>query len=211
MMPTNAKPNPNPKPNRARPVPARAPAPADRYVADTSGVIEGALTPDLLDSLSEVKALAVREPAQPAHLAKPYAKNDLFAIAEIAYHYLFAGAPHLAYLLYDGVAALAPDEPTFALGLGLSADRLGDKQKARASYARAAALDAGDPRAEINLAELALEEEQIAAAKQHLARAVKKADARNDRALGDKARAIYRYLAHLAQGDQHEESYRAGR
>src|SRR5262245_15161443 len=137
MMP--AKTPANAKPSRARPV-----APPSRYVADTSGVRDGALTPDLLDSLSEVKALAVREAAP---VAKPYAKNDLFAIAEIAYHYLFAGAPHLAYLLYDGVSALAPDEPSFALGLGLAADRMGDKQKARASYARAAALDAGDPRA----------------------------------------------------------------
>lgn len=181
-------------PAAAEPATAKpAAANAARYVADTSALAGGdPLQPALMDSLSAVKALAVREPT-PA--PKPYAKADLQAIAELAYHYLFAGAHTVAHVLYEGVASLAPAEPAFQLGLGLALDKLGEKQKARAAYARAAALDPGDPRAEINLAELLLEEGQFAAAKQHLARAVKKADARNDRALGDKARAIHRHLA----------------
>lgn len=184
-----------PAPPKAPPLalaPPRAPTPRapaqisapERYVATAEG---DALSPDLLDRLNDTRALAVRA-ATPAQ--RPYSKDDLYAVAEIAYHYLFAGAVPIASVLYEGVTAICPNEPAFWLGLGLCADRLGDKQKARANYARAAALDPADPRADINLAELFLEENDLPRARAHLARAVKKADVKSDRTLGAKARAI---------------------
>jgi tetratricopeptide (TPR) repeat protein len=163
--------------------PAKIPA-STRFIAIADG---DAFAPDLLARMGEAKAVAVRE-ATPAR--RPYQKEDLFAVAEIAYHYLFAGAVPIASVLYEGVAAICPNEPSFWLGLGLCADRLGDKQKAHANYARACALDPADPRADINIAELYLEENDVQRARAHLARAVKKADAKNDRVLAAKARAI---------------------
>jgi tetratricopeptide (TPR) repeat protein len=157
------------------------------------------------DTINKVKALTVANQkltvrASQTSLAqrRGYEREDLFAIAEIAYHYLFSGGTKLALALYEGLAAVAPDEPYFALALGLTHDHLGDKRSALQWYDRARTLDPGDARPDVNTAELYLEDRDYPRAKQYLARAVTKARARNDRALERKAVSILGHLGRAA-------------
>jgi Flp pilus assembly protein TadD len=135
-------------------------------------------------------------PAETRPLAqlRGYAREDLLAIAEIGYEYLFNGGPRLAIALFDGLTAIAPDEPYFCLALGLAHDHHGDRSEAERWYARAADLDPGDARADVNRAELRLAAGDITAALRLLKGARAKASDRGDRALERKARAL---VAHL--------------
>ena len=133
--------------------------------------------------LQEVEALQV-EPApvgayvrsqeRPLVLVRGYDREDLFAVAEVAYVYLFGGHEQLARVLFEGLAAVAPHEPYFALALGLTYDLCQDLPKAEASYARAAQLDPKDPRPDVNRAELRIERRQYQQAHQLLVRAQNK-------------------------------------
>ena len=69
--------------------------------------------------------------------ARGYDREDLFAIAEIGYHYLFMGGLQMALTLFEGLTAIAPDEAYFALALGLTYDRLSDFAAANQWYMRA--------------------------------------------------------------------------
>jgi Flp pilus assembly protein TadD len=119
-----------------------------------------------------------------------YAPEDLEAVAEIGYHYLINGGVRFARMLFEGLAAIAPNEPYYALALGLASDHAGDKEAARREYGRAAALDPTDGRPEVNLAELCIEADDPRGAKAHLHTALKKLAFKNDPALARKARAL---------------------
>jgi len=130
----------------------------------------------------------------PLGVARGYAKADLTAVAEIAYHYLMSGGLRLALTLFEGLVAVAPNEPYHHLGLGLALDRLDDKAGAEARYRRAGKLDRRDPRPDINRAELHLEVGNRAEAKKLLVRGLAKAEAAHDPALIQKAGGMLRHL-----------------
>lgn len=123
-----------------------------------------------------------------------YNRDDLFAIAEIGYNYLFNGGLDLALSLFEGLAAISPDEAYFALALGLTHDRLGVPSEAYRWYQRASKLDPSDGRPDVNCAELEIEAGRIDRAQKLLLRGVAKARASGDEALERKAKAIHRHL-----------------
>jgi Flp pilus assembly protein TadD len=125
--------------------------------------------------------------------------TDLLAIAQLGHHHLLHGALEQAQIIWEGLYALAPREPAFALGLGLVRDRTGDKHAADELYARAAELDPGDPRAEVNRAELAIERGEITFARERLAAAEKKALARSDPEIAAKAASLRARVAGLPE------------
>jgi Flp pilus assembly protein TadD len=127
--------------------------------------------------------------------ARGYQRGDLYAIAEIAYHYLMSGGTGLAVALFEGLCAISPKEAYFALGLGLALDHDGQKRSAFDSYTRAAELDPMDGRPDVNRAELLIESGDRAGARRLLSSGALKARRRRDEALERKAQAI---LAHLS-------------
>lgn len=153
----------------------------------------------MFDTLGEVRALPAAEAAKAIlcrSVAKAYGyrRADLFAVAEIGRCYLESGGYRLAAVIFEGLEALDPDEPYFVMALGLAKDRIGDKQAARRCYRRAQKLDPKDARADLNLAELLVEEGARKKAVQLIARAEKKAIARDETALVKKAGALLSLL-----------------
>ncbi|MCC7384685.1 MAG: tetratricopeptide repeat protein [Deltaproteobacteria bacterium] len=122
--------------------------------------------------------------------ARGYTRAELFAIAEIGYHYLLNGGVRLAHVIFEGLVAVAPEEAYFALALGLTLDRQERIDEAASAYRRAAELDPADGRADVNLAELLLLGGDEAGARAHLDRARQKATAGGDQALAKKATAL---------------------
>lgn len=190
------------------PAPARGPSLADQlgqkvYVADLQGATyDLCIEPNktcFFDTINKVKALTVAGPTslcvdESLARARGYDPEDLLAIAEIAWHYLMSGGLKLALTLYEGLAAVAPEEPYFALALGLTFDRLNDPAQADAAYRRASQLDPKDGRPDINRAELRLEAGDRAQAMKLLARGSAKANRAGDRALANKADALLEHL-----------------
>jgi hypothetical protein len=148
-------------------------------------------------SINEVQALTLQsqqaivdvEPRELGEL-RGYAREDLLAIAEVAYHYLMNGGVRLAVVLFEGLAAIAPREAYFAMGTGLAHDHAGNKAEALRWYELAGQLDPNDPRADINRAELHIERRERKRAIELLQAAAKKAERRRDEALQRKATAI---------------------
>src|SRR5262249_56182461 len=98
--------------------------------------LDGIASRKLLDTLSKLETVQ-REPSmRPLADEYGFTKQELFGLAEIAYHYLRSGGFKLAGALFEGLAAIEPREPYFALAVGLAADRLGDRKKAIASFER---------------------------------------------------------------------------
>lgn len=152
-----------------------------------------------LRSIDRVRAVPVT--AAEAHFApksltasRGYRRDDLYAVAEIAHHYLFSGGVKLALALLEGLTTVAPTEAYFQLALGLTYDRLNERDLAKAAYARAAQLDATDGRPDVNRAELLLEEGDLAGARALFHSGAIKAQRRGEQELEDKARAL---VAHL--------------
>src|SRR5262249_37362876 len=120
------------------------------------------------DSINQVKVVVAEkklskpEKGRSIAQARGYARDDLFAIAEVAHHYLMNGATKVAMTLFEGLCAVSPNESYFALGLGLSLDLLGDTQAAFAAYTRASELDPSDGRPDVNRAELLIESGKVA-------------------------------------------------
>lgn len=144
-----------------------------------------------------VRAVAARPAsAEPvsvalARIEKPkYQRQDLYAVAEIAYHYLFSGGEEVAYSLLAGLVEAAPKEAYFALALGLAEDKRERPAEAERWYAKAAELDPLEPRADINRAELRIDKKDFNNARALLMRGLKKARARRDVALENKASAL---------------------
>lgn len=120
--------------------------------------------------------------------------EDLFAIAQIAHHYLLNGAADLAHVLFVGVAVLAPTEPYFVMGVASALDHRGRKREAIAWYTYASTLDARNGRSDVNAAELWIEAGAIDRARRLLFRGASKAHAAGDEALAKKARALITHL-----------------
>ena len=128
--------------------------------------------------------------------ASGYRRKDLFVIAEMARHYLLAGVHDVALALFEGLASIAPSEAHFALGLGLTYDRMGYCDDAHEWYAWAAELDPRDGRPAVNRAELHMQAGQVERARALLLRGQRKAADCGDDALEQKAAAT---LEHLEQ------------
>lgn len=153
----------------------------------------------MFDTLGEVRALPAEEASRAIVCrsvaeAHGYSRAELFAVAEIGRCYLESGGYRLASLIFDGLCALDPEEPYFLMALGLAKDRIGDKVAARRCYRRAGELDPEDARADLNLAELLVERGERKKAARLIARAEKKALARRETALVDKAGALLALL-----------------
>ena len=127
--------------------------------------------------------------------ARGYTRDDLFAVAEIGYHYLFSGGLKLALTLFEGLVAVEPDEAYFALALGLTHDHLGNRAEANTWYHRASVLDPTDGRADINRAELFLQGGDKSTARKLLSLGAQKARALGDQALARKATALIHHIA----------------
>lgn len=123
-----------------------------------------------------------------------YERKDLYAIAEVGYHYLFSGGTDVAQALFEGLVAVAPNESYFALALGLTHDHLGNPREADRWYAYASKVDPTDGRPDVNRAELYLESGDFATAKKLLARGAEKARNRRDAALEKKASSLLQHL-----------------
>lgn len=186
-----------------RPAPSRvAPAHSAAYVAVAGGEpcrFVAPMSTAFFETASAVSAEVVDAAAtkEPIAQIRGYEGDDLMAVAEIGYHYLMSGGLKLALALFDGLAAVAPNEPYFALALGLTHDRLDDTEAALRWYRRAGELDSGDGRPDVNRAELHVEAGDVRSARRLLARGAKKATVRGDQDVARKARAI---LAHLERG-----------
>lgn len=199
---------PAPRPLVPRPAPRSAPrsgsepglAPASAlvpagYVAafdvkDLHG-FESPMGTDFFDTLGRISAYGVTDaPAQagrPAEL-RGYPAEALKVVASIATHYLYSGGYRLAEVLFEGLTAVAPDQPYHWLGLGLTYDRQNRTKEAEHAYHTAARLDPKDARALVNLAELRVEAGAQKEAVPLLERAVKLAERSEDEALLAKAR-----------------------
>lgn len=205
---------PRPGPGVKAPVPAQnKPAPSQNQLAPAHGYVavleapESAIDPmsfDFIDALSAIQAKPVNEPEkklraeQSLASARGYAHGDLMAIAEVGYHYLCTGYPKLALALFEGLHAVEPREPYFALALGLLHDQLGDVSGADLWYRKASELDPSDGRAEVNRAELYLERDDLKSAHALLLRGVAKAERRRDLELTEKARSMLQQIERLA-------------
>src|SRR5688500_151518 len=122
-------------------------------------------------------------------------EKDLFAIAHVGHHYLLNGSYELATSIFEGLFAMSPEQPYFALALGLARDRSGDRLGAHRMYARASQLDPRDPRPDVNRAELFLESGDVARARLLLARALSKRG--GDSMLREKAQALYSHVQRI--------------
>lgn len=190
-------PAPAPRPalvRRAPPRPAASVAPPPQSFRAETPVFDfdDVLGSSMFDSLAKVRAL----PAQPGLTAlaltslaeaRGYTRDELLALAEVGYHYLFSGGHRIALTIFEGLSVIAPTEAYFVLALGLCYDRLDRLLDARRAYARACELDPRDPRPEINLAELEIEQNELPAAARRLSRAVLLAKQSGETALAAKA------------------------
>lgn len=174
---------------------------AQSFVAVSDGDLEelDPLRPEFFATLNRVRAVPSRS-APPRHglvKSRGYSREDLLAIGEIAYHYLMSGGVRLSLALFEGLNAVAPDEPYFAMGIALCHDHLGAPKESLRWYGRASELDPGDGRPEINAAELYIEARDMQRARQHLIRGCNKARSRGDEALERKSIALLRHLDRL--------------
>lgn len=207
---------------RPRPRPAQAPArkrragPAQRAVAPVRKApaasapsafvsrspeleFDSIASTSMFNTLGRVRALPAEEACQAVLCrtiaeARGYQEEDLFALAEVGYHYIRNGGYKLAEVIFQGLTEIAPSEVYFALALGLTQDYLGKKEGARLHYGRALKLDPRDPRPELNLAELDLEAGNKTRAIERLRRAERKATRSGQDALQRKAQALLELL-----------------
>ena len=128
-----------------------------------------------------------------------YERADLFAVAEVGYHYLFNGNPEVALTLFEGLHAVLPSEPYFAMALGLTHDHLKHPKDAIQWYRKASSLAPSDGRPDINCAEIYLELGEFRGAQQYLAVGHRKAQQAQDEELATKAAALSEQLAKLAR------------
>ena len=194
--------HPKKRPSGARPAPPEASRQIGRkaYVppADLESGEYQPGQPAFLNQVRESKALTVHEESAANYLTlgelRGYARDDLFVIAEIAYHYLFNGNPEVALTLFEGLQAVLPNEPYFSLALGLTYDHLGDPALSIQWYHAASKLDPADGRPDINCAEICIERGQLDTARRYLQRGGHKAQRRGDKELMHKSSAL---LSHI--------------
>ena len=197
-----------PAPRRRRPVPvsrvaSRPVVQEEIFIADTSGVhndFDQPLSTDFFNTLGQIRAVpaasngsevATRSIAQ----ARGYRGEDLDVIAQMATNYLLNGGLRLAVTLFEGLVAVSPDTAYYAMGLGLTYDRLGEFRKAKACYQMAGKIEPEDGRPDVNLGELALAAGDKPLALKLLARGQRKASKRGDLMLARKAAALLKHLS----------------
>lgn len=161
---------------------------------------EHASSTSMFETLGGIRALPANEVSRAIVLGnlrdvRGYTPSQIEALSQLGYHYLRCGSYRLAGAIFDGLAAIDPNNAWVALARGLSLDYRGDKAAARIEYTRAAQLDPRDATPLINLAELELEAMNRAAAKKHLLRASKVALTANNDALNRKAKALLKLAA----------------
>ncbi len=149
----------------------------------------------MFDTLAKVMAVPVEEASSAVVCrsiaeARGYDRDALFGLAEVGYHYFRSGGFRLAEVIFEGLTAIDPNEPYFWLALGLVADYLDDKTRARVCYGRVSKLDPEDPRPDLNLAELELERGDRRAAVTRLRWGYAKAVRSGETALANKAAAL---------------------
>jgi tetratricopeptide (TPR) repeat protein len=215
MMQAVAKPNTRkavrkrrPAPRKRRPIPVSVVAPApvvveEAFVADTSSVnndFDQPLSTDFFNTLGRIEALPAK--AESSAIAqrtiassRGYQEEDLDVIAQMATNYLMSGGLRLAVTLFEGLVAIAPDVAYYAMGLGLTYDRMGELRKAEACYKMAGRLDTKDGRPDVNLGELALAAGDRGHALKLFARGARKANQRGDLMLARKAEALIKHLS----------------
>lgn len=212
------RPGPRPSPRAAAPRPVAPRAPAPRAAAEPSAALlpagfvasldlrelqgfESPMGTDFFDTLGRISAYGV-EQGQPAGQGpaalRGYPEDALRVVASIATHYLYSGGYRLAEVLFEGLCAVAPDEPYHWLGLGLTHDRLNRVESAARAYQVAAERAPSDARPLVNLAELEVEAGRPAEAARLLTRAVTLAERAQDGALLGKARMMLTRLAPVA-------------
>lgn len=149
----------------------------------------------MFDTLGKVRALTVDETPDAVACrsiaeTRGYSDDELYALAEVGYHYIRNGGLRLALVIFEGLTAIKPEEPYFWLALGLVTDYLGDKSRAHRCYKHAGKLDPADPRPDLNVAELHIERGDKKTAIAYLRRASQKARRAGDEALENKANAL---------------------
>jgi Flp pilus assembly protein TadD len=143
---------------------------------------------------ARMAAVPVRQIGKSLAQRRGYQRQDLYAVAEIAHHYLFSGGTEIALAILEGLTAVAPEEAYFALARGLTHDHMGDTTEAERWYAKAGELDPSDAHSDINRAELRLEKKDFARARALLKSGANKARARRDSALERKALALLEHI-----------------
>jgi tetratricopeptide (TPR) repeat protein len=171
------------------------PAPSAETFSPASLDFDSVASTAMFNTLGGIRALAVREASaaivrRSIAEARGYSDAELYALAEIGYHYFQSGGLKLALVIFEGLMAVKPSEPYFCLATGLARDFVGDKLGAKRAYREAARLEPADARPELNLAEIALEAGDRQAAFGHLERARVKAERRGDLPLLKKANAV---------------------
>lgn len=133
------------------------------YVADLNPMRstsdENGLSSSFFNQPEHLQAQAIETDSESSPSAAPqntYLRRDLFVLAELATRYLMQMKLRTAQTLFEGLTAVAPNEPYFWMGLAATHDRRGDVPQAVQCYREAARLDPQEGRPEINLAELAL-------------------------------------------------------
>jgi tetratricopeptide (TPR) repeat protein len=195
LTPRRARPQPRDTLPKAPIVRARAPAAIVRPTSTATPnearalEFENISSTRMFETLGSFRAIGPR-----AECGPEYSKDEIYAVAEMGYHYLRCGGFKLAYVLFEALAAIDGRDAYFALALGLSAEKLGDRERAIEHYQRACKLDPRDPRPEVNLAEVLLETGDKPRALTLLQSAAKKASLRHDAALENKATAMLQLL-----------------
>jgi len=187
------KPAALPPPRTPTPVVVVAPHAKSYTPAERAAEFDGSFDTELFHNLDALDAVTAehRNLALPSLAeARGYDAAMLYGLAEIAHHYLASGGVRIGLVLFEGLAAIAPEVAYFRLGLGFALDRSGRTDEAMRAYELAIALDPADGRAELNLAELLLEKGDRAAARARLILARDKARRAQEAELTAKAVAI---------------------
>ena len=119
-----------------------------------------------------------------------YHKPDLFRLAEIGYHYLLNGGYETARVIFEGLAEIEPQNDDHLLALGLLYNYLGLRRSALEAYLHVTSRNPQDPVAEINIAELLIQANQLETARKHLQLALRKARELKSRRLEQKTTAL---------------------
>lgn len=195
---SDACPHPGPAAEAGR---ATAGPPLDRDAFELEGIAGRSLlrnVPQLFaGAAGGLPAVPLRRSrsVRPIASLRGYDPDDVDAIASMGYHYARAGCFRFALVIFEGLAAIIPEVGYFALAAGYAAEHNGERSKAREWYRRAGEVDPADGRADVNLAELLLEDGERNEAIAHLQRGRDKAARRRDEALERKASALLGLLS----------------
>src|SRR6185295_932636 len=126
-----------------------------------------------------------------------YTDEELYAVAKTAYFFYYQGRLQEARTMFQGLYAVNPLEPYFAMALGVVELAAGNAQGAMTAYDVAIKLDPADPAPYVGRAEVKISLGQRAPAIEDLRRAIKIATAtERDERIASKAMAMLDAIAH---------------